>query len=40
VYSVTSTSARGGRVRPGSVRVLKGIVRRVDFFVDTGIRAP
>jgi hypothetical protein len=44
VYSVTSTSTstsvRGGRVRPGSVRVLKGMVRRVDFFVDTGIRAP
>jgi hypothetical protein len=40
VYSVTSTSGRGGRVRPGSVRVLKGMVRRVDFFVDTGIRAP
>jgi hypothetical protein len=40
VYSVTSTSARGGRVRPGSVRVLKGMVRRVDFLVDTGVRAP
>jgi hypothetical protein len=40
VYSVTSTSARGERVRPGSVRVLRGMVRRVDFLVDTGVRAP
>jgi hypothetical protein len=28
----------GTGLRPGSVRVVRGLDRRVDFFIDTGIR--
>ena len=40
VYSVTSTAGRRSSVKPGSVRVIRRMVRRVDFLVDTGVRAP
>jgi len=41
-YVVTSSSGMGPKsgVTPGRVRVVAGTFRRVNFFVDTGIRAP
>jgi hypothetical protein len=41
-YTVTSSSGMGPKsgVQPGRVRVVEATFRRVDFFVDTGIRAP
>jgi hypothetical protein len=42
VYTVTSPGAMSPKshVSPSPVRVVPGRFRQVDFFVDTGIRAP
>jgi hypothetical protein len=41
-YTVTAPLIESPRVRvfPKTVRVVKGSIRRVDFFIDTGVRPP